>query len=476
MGNRVLRAGVLTVLLGLGAACTGDADPGATTPPTTSSTTATGGETTGPEATDGTDDPPKPGFEQPLVIAANIHLPALTLTRAQAQRVIDGDARDWSELGLPAGPLRILGEDGLDVVRQNPRAVAVVPARRMTATVQAASVDSVDPLRQPGRYPFTVPAGRAQPPVTTMRVVGDVMLGRGVAAASPGDPGAALDPLSGLLARADLTVGNLESTLSDDGRARQGDDSFHADPGVVPDLVDAGFDVLSLANNHTGDYGLKALRQTIDRLDRSPIEAVGAGRDAAGAWAPVIVERGGVRFGFLAFNAIGETPRATSSSPGAAEIRMQPRTGPLNAGDLDRMSDAIGRLTDRADVVVVLPHWGDQYTHVAVPDQRRVARALVDAGADLVLGGHPHWVQGIEAAEGGLIAYSLGNFVFDMDFSVPTQEGVLLDLVFWGGRLVAMRPVPYVIGPDYAPRLADGARGHGILDDVWSNSGGAFRR
>jgi poly-gamma-glutamate capsule biosynthesis protein CapA/YwtB (metallophosphatase superfamily) len=233
--------------------------------------------------------------------------------------------------------------------------------------------------------------------------------------------------------------------------------------------------VLTLANNHTGDFGPRALVQTLDAIDRSGIKQVGAGRDAAAAWSPTVLTRHGLSVGFLAFNAIGETPRATPSSPGAAEVRMRPRLGPLSQVDLDRMTTAVRQLADRVDVVVVLPHWGEQYSHRAVPDQRKVARALVDAGADLVVGSHPHWVQGIASRGRSLIAYSLGNFVFDMDFSAQTMEGVALDVTLWGDRLMSATPQPYVLDARFAPHPATGPRGLHVLDDVWRSSFGILR-
>jgi poly-gamma-glutamate synthesis protein (capsule biosynthesis protein) len=188
-----------------------------------------------------------------------------------------------------------------------------------------------------------------------------------------------------------------------------------------------------------------------------------------------VLRRNGLAFGFLAFNAIGETPRATAHRPGAAEIRMQPRLGPLDHVDLARMTAAIGELADRVDVVTVLPHWGEQYSHVAVPNQRRVARALVDAGADLVVGSHPHWVQGMAARGRSAIAYSLGNFVFDMDWERETMEGIGLDATFWGDRLMAVRPWPYVLDARFAPHRATGLAAARILDDVWRSSFGPMR-
>jgi poly-gamma-glutamate capsule biosynthesis protein CapA/YwtB (metallophosphatase superfamily) len=308
-----------------------------------------------------------------------------------------------------------------------------------------------------------------------MTLVGDIMLGRGVAAANPANAGRTLEPYAPTLRSADLAVGNLESTLSTDGRPRQGTDSFAAAPAVLTALERAGVDLLTLANNHSGDYGPRALRQTLDEVDHSQIKHVGAGRDAAEAWAPVVLSRNGLTFGFLAFNAIGETPRATRDSPGAAEIRMRPRLGPLNHADLARMTTAVRGLAGRVDVVVVLPHWGDQYTHIAVPDQRRVGRALVDAGADLVVGSHPHWVQGMASRGRSVVAYSLGNFVFDMGHPHQTMEGIALDVTFWDGRLMAATPQPYVLDDRFAPHPAAGLRGQRVLDDVWRSSFGILK-
>jgi len=181
----------------------------------------------------------------------------------------------------------------------------------------------------------------------------------------------------------------------------------------------------------------------------------------------VLVTRAGVRFGFVAFNAIGETPRPTGDSAGAASVRMPPRTGPLNAADVALLTRTVAQVRRSADVVVVLPHWGAQYTHRPDPAQRTVARAALDAGADLVVGGHPHWVQGIDAISNKIVAHSLGNLVFDMDFSRQTQEGFLLELTFWGRRLMAAVPVPYRIGPDFTPRLVTGTTAAAVLRPLW---------
>jgi poly-gamma-glutamate capsule biosynthesis protein CapA/YwtB (metallophosphatase superfamily) len=307
----------------------------------------------------------------------------------------------------------------------------------------------------------------APPPEITLTVVGDLMLSRGVAAAHP-DPTTTLRGLQPLLRGADVTVGNLESTLSTAGAPTQGGDSFGASPKVLGGLRRAGFDVLSLANNHTGDYGEAALVQTVEAFEGSGIRAFGAGRDLAQATRPAIIERDGITVGFLGFNAIGETPQAAPGRPGALSVRMPPRTGPLDRGDLGHVLRAIRRLDARVDAVVVLPHWGTQYTHIPDPIQRTVGRRLVDAGADLVVGGHPHWVQGLERHRGVTIAHSLGNAVFDMDFAEQTMEGVVLTATVSAHGIVDIDLAPYRMDASFAPHLVHGAAARAILGDVRS--------
>jgi poly-gamma-glutamate synthesis protein (capsule biosynthesis protein) len=385
------------------------------------------------------------------------------VSEAVARSVTEGEVTNWRDLGQPAGRLRVT--ERTTGLRHLPMdTVAVVVAHAMGPAVRAVEVGGVDPLRDPDAYPIQVqgpPPGR----VTTVTIVGDIMLGRGVAG------GAALRPMRARLAAADITVGNLESTLSDDGPPNpvQGD-PFHASPTVRVGLRAAGFDALSLANNHTGDYGAAALVQTVRRLGAGGISTFGAGRDLAEARMPAVLERNGVTFGFLGFNSIGETQEAAPGQPGAVAISMPPRTGPLDRAELDRFLGDVRRLADRVDVVTVMPHWGEQYVHRPWPVQEQVARRLVGAGADLVVGGHPHVVQGASMVGDALVVQSSGNFVFDMDFRTDTMEGLVLEATFWGDRLVAADFVPYRLGADFAPRVVPHAEARSILDPFWAFS------
>jgi poly-gamma-glutamate capsule biosynthesis protein CapA/YwtB (metallophosphatase superfamily) len=359
-----------------------------------------------------------------------------------------------------------------------PGPVSLLLALAALLTVTACTNDPAPEALQPSERSSPQPESSGAPkpttrpqrePLTTLTVVGDIMMGRGVAG-QPGGAAARLRPLTPHLRASDLTVGNLESTLSDDGPPQQGTDSFSAPPGVLDALAGAGVDALSLANNHTGDHGEAALLETVAAFRGRRIEPFGAGRDLRTATRPAVLTRNGVRFGFLGFNAIGETPGAATGTPGALSVRMPPRTGPLNRADLAHVLGAVRRLEEQVDVVVLLPHWGTQYTHAAEPVQSLVGRRLVDAGADLVVGGHPHWVQGLERYDGAVIAHSLGNFVFDMDFMEQTMEGVTLTARFRGDRLRGVELTPYRLDATFTPRPVTGPGAAAILRDVRSNN------
>jgi poly-gamma-glutamate capsule biosynthesis protein CapA/YwtB (metallophosphatase superfamily) len=448
--RRTLTGAVLAGLLVGGCTAAPEPETAPDEPTTAASADPTGTPSTGSPSP--AEEPTQSASTEPLVLAIPLHRAPLDLTRRRAERFADGGGPAW---------------------------VDAVPASRLDASAAVATVAGVDPLLDPEGYPLRVP-GPAPGRVTTLRVVGDIMLGRGVAAAHGNrDPVAALKPLADHLAGADLTVGNLESTLSTAGPPQQGGDSFAVPPSTPRALARLGLDAVSLANNHTGDFGTRALLETVAGFGPPGLRAFGAGRDRAAASRPLVLRRHGVGFGFVGFNAIGETPAASPATPGALSVRMPPRTGPLNRADLAHVLGVVRRLDRRADVVVALPHWGTQYTHVAEPVQSLVGRRLIDAGADLVVGGHPHWVQGLEHVTtddgGAVLAHSLGNLVFDMDFMEQTMEGATLTATFWGDRLMRVALSPYRMDATFSPRLVDGPVADGILSDVWRNSTGPFR-
>ncbi|MFD1859172.1 CapA family protein [Aeromicrobium camelliae] len=411
--------------------------------------------------------PEPPSHRLPLAIATSLSRPPLDLDAAEARRLVAGEIETWEPLSGQDEPLRVVRTDeALDAVLADDTAVALVPADRVRPTVRLATVDGLDPLDDED-YPLTIPSERPLTPHARVLVGGDVMLGRRVGAylARRGDLGAVWGDIGSVLADADVAFVNLESTLSTAGPPQQGGDSFGADPGVLAGMRAAGIDVVGLANNHLGDFGAEPMLTTFRLLREAGFAVVGAGEDRARAREPAIVDTGSLRVGFYATDSIGETPAAGPASPGTNRIDAPPRTGPaIDQEALRRAVEDIGDLAGRVDLLVVVPHWGTQYTNVPEPSQREMARAFTDAGADVVVGGHPHWVQGWEQHDDATVVHSLGNLVFDMDFMRETQEGILVEIIATPVQVLDVRPLPYVIDETFTPRLVEGERAAAILE------------
>jgi poly-gamma-glutamate synthesis protein (capsule biosynthesis protein) len=325
-----------------------------------------------------------------------------------------------------------------------------------------------------GRHPRGGrPAAQARPhaprqePVT-VAAVGDLILGsavkRQIAAHGAGYP---FLQIIAELRGADLTVGNLEGPLTSatvptagkrpqDIRARR-QFIFRAPTACAEGLADAGFDVVSVANNHAMDYRAAGLEETLRALAACGVAAVGAGRDLATARAPAILRRKGSRVAFLAYSAvIPPLAGAGAKTPGVSGARAWRRVPFTRQVALD-----IAKAKRRADFVIVLVHWGIERRVAPTSEQRRLGRAMVDAGAAAVIGHHPHVLQGIERRDGGIIAYSLGNFVHVARAS--TMESALLRLRLSPGQPVAAEIIPVTIESGQ-PRPAAGKPAQRILD------------
>ena len=246
---------------------------------------------------------------------------------------------------------------------------------------------------------------------------------------------------------ADLAFANLESPIGDKGHFIN---MFQAPPEAIKGVVYAGFDVVSLANNHALDYHHAGMLETMRLLAEHKIDWVGAGKNIHEARAPLIREINGVKVGFLAYTEMwfvhAREPiswEGTEDEPGVAPAR------------LDIIVEDVGKLRSKADCVIVTIHWGKEYTHELTPEQKRLARAAVDAGADLVLGHHPHVLQGIEFYGKGVIAYSLGNFVFDLNLP-KTWETMMLEFTLSPRGPLDMKVIPaYIFGVQ--PKILEGS-------------------
>ena len=229
--------------------------------------------------------------------------------------------------------------------------------------------------------------------------------GTGEAIRSHG-PAYPFEKIRSVVEGADVVFGNLETPLSTRGSASAKQDphiTFRAAPEAVQGLKFFGFDVLSLANNHMNDYGGPALLDTVRILRENGIACAGAGSDSAEAHQEVVLERRGLTIAFLAYNSFVNV-RTRPASRGAPGVALFDRRAAARA---------IERLKRRCDAVVVSMHWGLDFTEHPVPFQMEHAREMIDRGARVVVGHHPHLLQGIERYGRGIIAYSLGDFVFD---------------------------------------------------------------
>jgi poly-gamma-glutamate synthesis protein (capsule biosynthesis protein) len=256
--------------------------------------------------------------------------------------------------------------------------------------------------------------------------VGDIMLddGPGQEVAAGRDP---LAPFAAILADADYRIGNLETPIATTGQPTASKIyNFRADPRVLA-VLKGRFDALSVANNHSGDYGPAAFLETLAHVRSIGIQTFGGGRDLVEAHRPLWIEKQGLRIAVLAYNEF--KPRSFAAGPHWPGIAWSEDS--LVVADI-RAARAAG-----ADVVIPYLHWGWERETEPTERQRRLARLLIDAGADAIVGGHPHVTQGTETYRGKPIVYSLGNFVFD-GFELPAAKvGWLLKLTVERGGVSA---------------------------------------
>ncbi|MFZ2268625.1 MAG: CapA family protein [Azonexus sp.] len=266
---------------------------------------------------------------------------------------------------------------------------------------------------------------RAEP--LTLIFAGDLMLddGPGRLIARAGDP---LAPFADILQAADYRIGNLECPIAESGEPFPNKIfSFRANPAVVRVLA-GRFDAVALANNHSGDYGRPAFSETISHLDNAGIAHFGGGRNLEEAHRPLWIARNGLKIAVLSYNEF--KPRSFEAGPDWPGIAW--------SEDDQVISDIRAARTAGADLVIPFMHWGWEKESSPSERQRQFARRMIDEGAALVVGGHPHVTQGAEIYQGKPIIYSLGNFVFD-GFDYPAaQRGWLLrvkldksGVIFW---------------------------------------------
>jgi hypothetical protein len=288
-------------------------------------------------------------------------------------------------------------------------------------------------------------------PATITLVAGGDVHGEGRVGsllARGGDP---LAPVADLVAGADLALVNLETAVGSTGTPEAKTFTFQADPALVQSLARSGVDVVNLANNHARDYGTGALLETFGHVDAAGLVRVGAGVDAAEAFAPRVVDTPSGPVAVVGLTQVLSAGwEATASRPGLA-----------SGHDRAAAVDAVARAASVSDTVVVAVHWGVELDRCASAAQRDLARALVAAGADVILGSHPHVLQGIDTIDGALVAYSLGNLVW-YHSRLPSAHTALLEVSLVDGHVAGHVVHPAVIDGDGRPVTVGGA----VADEI----------
>ena len=347
-----------------------------------------------------------------------------------------------------------------------PPAGPTVAPGPLTSTAPTSSVTSVPEATAGPVTPSTssttpvagppTPTSRQPPGIWTVAFGGDTLLTRPVRSST--NPFAGIRPP---LEDADLAIVNLETAVSARGRAQVKTFTFRSAPSFADTLAQVGIDVVSLANNHSLDFGIEALDDTIDNLDRVNVSHVGAGRNLSEALAPAEFEIAGTTVAVLG---------ASQIIPNGAWLATPTRPGIASAGKhaINRQTQellaAVRTAKATNDVVIVILHWGIEGDPCPSAVQQKLGRLLVDAGASAVLGAHPHILQPVvpvTTLDGdAVIAYSLGNFIWDPRGG-PTGDTGVLQLRFDGARLVGVSFAPHRLNSNGWAQAVDGASATG---------------
>lgn len=327
--------------------------------------------------------------------------------------------------------------------------------KRFIPVILAAAMLAVAPISSPDLPSRIMDYVRPEPEKVTMVAVGDIMLSRAVAKRMQrhgyGYPFAST---SDFVRMADIAFGNLETPITAGPEVLPYEMSFRADIEAAAALRDAGFDVLSLANNHTPNFGETGLADTFRYLDEVGVAYAGAGSNRGEAAAPAFITVKGITFAFLAYGESRIVPTDYEAGENRAGIAFM---------RIEEMRKAVLSAQELADIVIVSMHAGDEYEPLPNDSQIAFAHAAIDAGAEMVIGHHPHVVQPAEVYKGKYILYSLGNFIFDQMWSLDTRQGMISRAIFTSKGLSEITFHPIRI-EDYAqPRFLDDESGAQVL-------------
>ena len=285
-----------------------------------------------------------------------------------------------------------------------------------------------------------------QQKIYTILAGGDIMLDRGVEGKIKKldkNYDFAFDLIRNDFNAADFVFANLEGPISDLGADTGKKYSFRFEPAVAQALKNAGIDIVSLANNHMFDWGRNALCQTTQLLDKQFLFYVGAGCNSQQAEKAYTFTLGNTTVAILAYTEFYKGAHARENSPGISEY------------DIKKIQQRIDelRLKQSVDIVMVSMHWGEEYKDRATDHQVTMAHELINTGANVIIGHHPHVDQEIERYKDGWIIYSLGNLVFDQSWSENTMEGLLAEIQIQNKRVYDTVPKKIQLNENFQPAI-----------------------
>ncbi len=416
------------------------------------------------------------------------------LTWYEFNQVWNGEITDWSELGEPLSqPVVRIGVEGIkppgigepydlivpsvdDLAQELVRTVggvAVIPRDQVDFRFRTLKINGLNPWRDPAaehelteRIPFAEGEDPNNQPVAKnamlLTVTGDVIFGRYVHKKMDayGDFAAPFRSIYPELIEADVTLGDLECSLSDSFAQPEEIDPqtflFKTWEKAVDGLSLAGYDLLSRANNHSFNFGPTGMDDTSRVLDAAGIRHFGMGHNLDEARRASIVEFNGYTYAFLGYDGIsldhyGAGPDWAGTAPMLDWIVREDIQRERNAGH----------------IVIPYFHWGTEYVADPTNQQIYFAHLAIEEGAAMVLGSHPHWVQATETYLGRPIVYSLGNFVFDQAWSVETTQGLFAHIYLDGDRVREIDLVPVLIEDEHKPRRMAPYEGVPVMQRVW---------
>ncbi len=261
--------------------------------------------------------------------------------------------------------------------------------------------------------------------------------------------------LKPILNQADITFGNLECALSSRGLPVANKEfTFCGSPQNVRTLQAGGFDLVSVANNHSKDFGVDAFLDTLKILTENKVKPVGGGKNLDESFKPILIKKSGLKIAFLAFSGIlPPNWPATKTNPGVASLK-----------NMAEIKKAMARAKKQADLVFVSLHWGIELSTQPLKQQEQIARQLIDSGANLIIGHHSHTIQKIEIYKAGLIAFSLGNFIFTPG-SPKGSKSVLLKVTLDNYGFKSFQVWPIII-TNARPEIAQGETAREIKEFI----------